>query len=72
MSVLTALMVQCHAENRKAYARLFKPTISHVEYIVLYVFEVLRDDEIEEFLAAFTARKEKKEKSLHEADSFLI
>ena len=65
MSVLTALMLQCHAENRKAYARLLKPTLSHVEYIVLYVFEVLRDDEIEEFLAAFTARKEKKEKSLH-------
>ena len=54
-----------HTRVGKAYARLFEPVISHVEYVVLYVFEVLHDNEIEEFLAAFTAKKEEKEKSLH-------
>ena len=47
-----------HTRVGKAYARLFEPVISHV-------FEVLHDNEIEEFLAAFTAKKEEKEKSLH-------
>ena len=54
-----------HTRVGKAYARLFEPVISHVEYVVLYVFEVLHDNEIEEVLAAFTAKKEEKEKSLH-------
>lgn len=54
-----------HTRVGKAYARLFEPVISHVEYVVLYVFEVLHDNEIEEFLAAFTAKKEEKEKSPH-------
>ena len=53
-----------HTRVGKAYARLFEPVISHVEYVVLYVFEVLHDNEIEEFLAAFTAKKEEKEEAV--------
>ena len=54
-----------HTRVGKAYARLFKPTISHIEYVVLYVFEVLNDDEIEKFVDVFIVKKKKKEKSLH-------
>ena len=37
----------------------------HADKPLTHVFEVLHDNEIEEFLAAFTAKKEEKEKSLH-------